>query len=147
MDALNGLGEALRDFRSYRRPKGVGRADHDAVLNWMSKGKDLQPELKRVAFGLPIPFSYSQGSGRDVIQSETSDRRASPLHIRITRLSTGKYVGVLTLFKSEFLGKRENGKLVQLQLQSRKWTAPPPQDYQVIEDFIQSFPQKWSVAL
>jgi hypothetical protein len=48
----------------------------------------------------------------------------------------------LALFKSLFL---EEGK--KLQLQTRKWKAPPPTDYKVIQDFIQTFEVKRSVTL
>jgi CRISPR-associated protein Cmr1 len=139
LEVLNGIGEKLRDYRSHRNP--LGRADHDAVLEWMEKGGS-GPQIKRAVFGLPIPFRYSEGGPGDVVQSTTdSDRRASPLRIRITRLGTGRYVGVLTLFKSRFL---EEG--TKLQLQTRKWKAPPPTDYKVIQDFIQTFESKREVA-
>lgn len=139
LDSLNGIGETLRNYRSHSRPNSVGKADHDAVLKWLEKG-GTPPNIQRAAFGLPIPFRYSEGGPNDVIQSEIGDRRSSPLKIRITRLTTGKYVGILVLFKSQFLEER-----VDLQLQTRKWTAPPPADYSVIQQFINSFPVKKSV--
>jgi CRISPR-associated protein Cmr1 len=139
VEALNSIGEKLRDYRSHRSP--VGRADHDAVLDWL-EGTGKTPQIKRAAFGLPIPFRYSEGGPGDVIVSEVGDRRASPLRIRITRLASGKYLGVLTLFKSRFL---EEGK--ELRLQTRKWKAPPPTNYKVIEDFIQTFEVKRRVEL
>ncbi|MEW6276669.1 MAG: type III-B CRISPR module RAMP protein Cmr1 [Bacillota bacterium] len=135
--ALNGIGERLRDYRSHRRR--VGRADHDAVLEWLQRGGE-GPLIRRAAFGLPLPFRYSQGRPGDVIQSTISARRGSPLKIRVTRLATGRYVGVLTLFKSRFIPEKE-----RLKLQTRKWMAPPPKDYKIIEEFIQTFPVKWGV--
>ncbi len=139
MEALEGMGAKLRDYRSHRSP--LGRADHDEVLAWLESNGPT-PQLRRAAFGLPIPFRYSEGGPSDVIVPEQGDRRASPLRIRITRLMTGRYVGVLTLFKSRFL---ENGK--QLQLQTRKWKAPPPTDYTVIQDFIRTFEVRREVTL
>jgi CRISPR-associated protein Cmr1 len=134
LEALNGIGAKMRDYRSHRNE--VGRADHDAVLHWLENG-GRGPQIRRAAFGLPIPFRYSEGGPNDVIQagtfSGTIERRASPLHIKITRLADGHYVGILTLFKSIFLENAE------LKLQSRKWTAPSPQDYGVIQQFIQTF--------
>jgi len=139
-DALNGIGEKLRDYRSHRNP--VGKADHDAILQWMEQG-GRGPQIKRAAFGLPIPFRYSDGGPNDVIQAGTSsesiERRASPLHIRITRLADGHYVGVLVLFKSVFL------KDASLKLQARKWSAPAPQDYSVVQQFVQTFEVKREV--
>lgn len=139
--ALDGLGNRFRDFRTHLNPKGIGKSDHDAVLKWFERG-GKGPQLKRPVFGLPIPFRYSQGGPSDVILPKDGDRRGSPLHMRITRLSNGRYVGVLTLFKSRFLpDKRE------LELQERKWTAPPPPDFDVIQDFIKAFPIHEGVTL
>jgi len=138
LDALNGLGSRFRDYRTHINP--LGKSDHDAVLRWFDHG-GRGPGLKRPVFGLPIPFRYSDGGPSDVIIHEKSDRRGSPLHMRITRLSDGKYVGVLTLFKSRFLPPN-----TELQLQERKWTAPIPANYAVIHDFVQTFPVKEQVT-
>jgi hypothetical protein len=139
--ALEGLGSRLRNYRTHTQPKGIGRSDHDAVLNWFERG-GKGPLLKRPVFGLPIPFRYSEGGPADVIIHEEGDRRGSPLHMRLTRLTNGHYVGVLTLFKSRFL---PDG--AKLKLQERKWTAPPPPDYAVIQDFIKTFPVHEGVPL
>ncbi len=133
LDALNGIGERFRDFRSHRGD--IGRKDHDAVLQWLEHGGN-GPEIKRAAFGLPITFRYSGGGPRDVIISTQGERRGSPLHMRVTRLKTDKYVGVFTLFKSKFLEENE-----QLSLQTRRnWNAPAPSQYEVVENFIETFP-------
>jgi CRISPR-associated protein Cmr1 len=136
--ALNSLGSRLRDFRSRRNP--IGRADHDAVLAWAEKSAK-EPQIQRAAFGLPIPFQYSGGGPRDVIQATNDiDRRASPLKMRLTRLSSGRYCGVLVLFRSRFLPEGD-----KLQLQSLQSTAPPPADYAVIQNFIRTFPARMEV--
>lgn len=137
VEALNGIGEKLRDYRNHQNR--LGQQDHDAVLMWLKEG-GRGPVIRRAVFGLPIPFRYSEGGPRDVIQSTISSRRASPLKIRVTRLGTGSYVGVLTVFKSRFLKEGE-----KLQLQTRKWAAPVPENYAVIQDFIQTFPVRRSV--
>ncbi|MDW8186231.1 MAG: hypothetical protein RMM07_13370, partial [Anaerolineae bacterium] len=137
-EALEGIGSKLRDFRSYRSK--IGKSDHDAILKWLSE-RDAPPRIKRAVFGLPLPFRYSEGGPSDVIVAKGVERRASPLHIRITQIETG-YVGVLTLFKSQFLEKGTN-----LQLKMREWEAPPPTSYSVIQDFIQSFHNKREVNL
>jgi CRISPR-associated protein Cmr1 len=137
--ALNGLGDRFRDYRTHL--KALGKSDHDAVLDWFKSG-GRGPEIKRPIFGLPIPFRYSNGGPSDVIIHEKSDRRGSPLHMRITKLASGKYVGVLTLFKSRFLPEN-----VDLKLQERKWKAPAPSDYTIATDFIKTFPVKEQVVL
>jgi len=138
-EALNGIGEKLRDFRNHNH--GIGKEDHDAVLRWLEKEGE-GPNINRAVFGLPLPFRYSQGGAGDVIQSDISSgsRRSSPLKIRITRLTTGTYVGVLVLFKSRFLDEK-----AKLQLQTRKWKAPAPDDYTVICEFIKTFPVRRGV--
>lgn len=138
-DALEGLGSHFRDYRTHLKP--LGKSDHDAVLHWFERGSKA-PQLKRPVFGLPIPFRYSQGGPADVIVHEEGDRRGSPLHMRLTRLSNGHFVGVLTMFKSRFLSEK-----TQLKLQERKWTAPPPPDFKVIQDFIKTFPIHEGVTL
>jgi CRISPR-associated protein Cmr1 len=138
-EALNGIGGKLRDYRSHR--SSLGHADHDEVLAWLESNRPT-PQIRRAAFGLPIPFRYSEGGPSDVIVPEQGDRRVSPLRIRITRLATDRYVGMLTLFKSRFL---EEGR--QLQLQTRRWKAPPPTNYEVIQGFIQTFEVRQEVSL
>jgi CRISPR-associated protein Cmr1 len=137
--ALNGLGSRFRDYRTHQNP--LGRSDHDAVLKWFENG-GKGPVIKRPVFGLPIPFRYSNGGPSDVIIHEKGDRRGSPLHMRITKLANGKYVGVLTLFKSRFLPEHTD-----LKLQERKWKAPVPSDYSIAAKFIDTFPVKEQVGL
>jgi CRISPR-associated protein Cmr1 len=139
LQALNRLGSHFRDYRTHLNT--LGKGDHDAVLGWFESG-GRGPEIKRPIFGLPIPFRYSDGGPSDVIIHEKSDRRGSPLHMHITKLESGKYVGVLTLFKSRFLPEN-----VDLKLQERKWKAPAPSDYTVATDFIKTFPVNKQVAL
>jgi CRISPR-associated protein Cmr1 len=131
--AVEGIGAALRDFRS---SDAQGKSDHDSVLNWFANPK-LAPALKRVAFGLPIPFRYSDGGPRDVLEGSEHERRSSPLHMRVSRLSQ-EYVGVLTLFKSQFLekGKPPHSKDERIALRNKKLTASPPADYRFIEKFV-----------
>lgn len=136
--AIEGLGASLRDYRS---ADAKGRADHDAVLDWFAH-PHTRPTLQRIAFGLPIPFRYSDGGPRDVIEGSKHDRRASPLHMRVSRLQN-EYVGVLTLFKSQFLSPSE-----QIKLHNKRLQTNPPNDYKFIEQFVTTqFKQHWQVAI
>jgi CRISPR-associated protein Cmr1 len=106
-DAVEEVGRIYRRFRELRQP------DYDVVKTAMSQSQDLQGEVKRAAFGLPIPFFFrSLKNGTAVLQAEqyrednTSlriDRRASPLWMRVVKLSNGQYTVVFTWFKSRFL--------------------------------------------
>jgi len=142
MDALQGLGARFRDFRTHLNPTGIGKADHDAVYDWLAKGGPV-PNIQRAVFGLPIPFRY-EGAPGDVIISTIGDRRASPLHIRVTRLNTGNFIGVMTLFKSSFLDGAGKAKI---KLQTRGWRSPAPPNYGVIRNFVSTFPIHEGVPL
>lgn len=100
-DAIRAMGERLRE-RLRSEP------DHINVANWLN-GKPIA-EIKRSAFGLPIQYRYSNHGPRGILQarminnkSTKFDRRASPLWLKITKTADGKYVGVATLFLSQFL--------------------------------------------
>jgi CRISPR-associated protein Cmr1 len=125
----------MRDFRSRRKP------DYDTMHDWMRRGT-TPPTVERAAFGLPLPFRYSRGGPFDVVQGSQHDRRSSPLWLRVTKLASGQYVGVATLFKSAFLAERES-----LQLQRGRRTTAPPADYSLIEEFIADFPMCLEVKL
>ena len=72
-DALEDIGTKMKAFRAAQRP------DHNR---------------KNAIFGLPIMHDP---------ETRSVKRRSSPLWLRITKLDNGSYVGVATLFKSEFL--------------------------------------------
>lgn len=124
-DAIKGIGEAMRDFRSYRNP------DHDNVRRWIEQRVKI-PTVERAAFGLPLPFRYSNGGPADVVLgSNNHERRASPLCLRVSRLANGQYVGVAVLFHSEFLEVGED-----LKLQRSKARTSPPKNYALLRQFI-----------
>lgn len=133
--AVEAIGKALRDFRTYSNP------DHDEVAKWL-KGTKIDT-VKRAVFGLPLPYRYSEGPA-GIIQGRPTDpkieRRASPLWLKVSKTATGHYVGVATLFKSAFLPVGENLYV------TTKNSSPPainqPSDYTLIEDWIMtSFPK------
>ncbi len=140
--AVESVGAALRDFRSYREP------DHANVARWL--GGDAIPTVERAAFGLPIPFHYSDGGPRGTVQGRlrnpTIDRRASPLWLKITRTLDGRYAGVATLFKSALLPAGE-----KLYAKTRGGPLPPvnpPTDYSLIEKWVASaYPNASEVSL
>ena len=76
--------------------------------------RKLEPK-QRMVFGIPLT-------------SVSKKRRASPLHLKIFKLSNNKYYGGAVLFKSKFLPELNN-----------------PNQYQEIEKFIEVQPAKWEV--
>lgn len=133
--AVDTIGAAVRDFRTYREP------DHANVAKWLT-GQAI-PTVERAAFGLPLPYRYSGGGLSGTVQGNVRppviDRRASPLWLKVSKASSSGYVGIATLFKAAFLPPGE-----QLHVKTRGVPSPipPPADYRLIENFItESFPQ------
>ncbi len=139
LEAVEGIGQVMRDFRNRRPP------DYQNVRRWLtgkSKSEAAPPTVERAVFGLPLPFRYnSHPRVSGVIQGAQHKRRASPLHLRVTRLTNGTFVGVAVLFKSQFLPSNERLKITR-----GKGKAPPPDDYGLIEEFVASFANCWEVS-
>jgi hypothetical protein len=85
-------------------------------------------------------FRAGQGANRNTVNSIFGipilhgpnyqlQRRSSPLHLRVTKLTNGQHVGVATLFKSDF---KDN-------------THEVGGGYALIEQFVQSFPTSLEV--
>ncbi len=129
--AVEAIGAALRDFRTYREP------DHGQVAGWL-QGKPILT-VERSVFGLPIPYRYSNGGPSGTVQARSRDavvdRRASPLWLKVSKTTDGRYVGVATLFKSAFLGP---GDKLYAKTRGSTPTINPPADYALIEQFVQS---------
>jgi CRISPR-associated protein Cmr1 len=137
--ALETIGASMRDFRSRRPP------DHDEVARWLT-GQGTPPTIQRAAFGLPIQFRYSNGGPSGFVQSTNHDhdRRASPVLLRVAKLSgtSPQYVGVVVLFKAQFLPPGE-----RLEAKNNRSARPlsPPADYSLIEQWINTFPHRLGV--
>ena len=138
--AVEAMGSAIRDFRTYREP------DHENVSKWL-KGQAI-PTVERSAFGLPLPYRYSNGGLSGTVQGRvkppTLDRRASPLWLKISKTHNGNYIGVATLFKAAFLPEGE-----KLYIRTKGIPPPiaPPTNYALIEEFItKAFPGRSEIS-
>lgn len=134
-EAVQAIGEALRDFRTYREP------DHKEVAKWLN-GQGIAT-VERGVFGLPLPFRYSEGGLSGVVQGRTRepaiDRRASPVWLKVSKTRNGRFVGVATLFMSEFLPRGE--RLYAARARRPGPPLDPPRDYHLIEQWItEAFP-------
>ncbi|MDH7578753.1 MAG: type III-B CRISPR module RAMP protein Cmr1 [Bacillota bacterium] len=132
-DAVENIGCALRDFRTYAEP------DHTNVADWL-KGNPI-PTVERAIFGLPLPFRYSggglSGSVRGRLKEPTIERRASPLWLKVSKTANGEYAGIATLFKSAFLPANE-----KLYIRKDLPSITPPKSYSLVEQWIKkSFPK------
>ena len=120
--ALEGIGSTLQSFRGSAQP------DHDGVLD-VIKGQVPPQTVERAAFGLPMQFYYrgyhdelakqhrDWNQDRKRAKRETRrlasanvtpagrefERRASPLHFKMVRLSNGQLTTVVTFFEARFL--------------------------------------------
>ncbi len=140
LQAIEGIGATMRDFRNRKSP------DYQNIRQWMKDGNPPD-SVERAIFGLPLPFHYSSEPKVSGVVQGTGDygRRASPLHLHVSRLANNSYVGVLTLFMSDFLPR--SGRLRNTNRQARD-TTQSPSDFSLIEDFINtSFLHRWEVQL
>lgn len=108
-DAVWKIGSDLREFRLRR---GVDHEDqtqrgldYHTMKQHLMDGQ-MPPTVERASFGLPITFGFKGVHGKATVRPVDSDRRASPLWIRIVRLERGWYDAVLTHFDSRFLPGR-----------------------------------------
>jgi len=137
VDAVEGIGRAMRDFRNRRPP------DYQNVRDWLL-GRSTPATIERAAFGLPLPFRYnSPPRVSGVIQGTQHDRRASPLHLRVTPLANGTFAGVMTLFFSTLLPE---GERLKARSRRSRGTAKIP-ELDLVEEFVTtSFAYCWEVT-
>ncbi len=135
--AVTAIGRAMRDFRSYREP------DHKEVAKWLN-GQAITT-VERSAFGLPLPFRYSDGGPSGVVQGHLDkpalERRASPLWLKVTKTTNGNFIGIATLFNSQFLPAGE-----RLHAKGGIPSIPPPPNYKIINDWIGTFADAQKVS-
>ncbi|MGQ9681034.1 MAG: type III-B CRISPR module RAMP protein Cmr1 [Anaerolineae bacterium] len=138
--AIDAVGDALRQYRSRREP------DHARVARWLH-GQAI-PTVERAAFGLPIPYRYSDGrtsgtiqaSMRDGGRGKPIDRRGSPLWLKVSNTGDGRSIAVATLFGARFLP--EGAQLAAKQAPE----IPPPTDYALLEGWVrEAFPKAQEV--
>jgi CRISPR-associated protein Cmr1 len=137
-EAIEAVGAKLRDFRNRREP------DYQNVSRWLT-GATI-PTVQRAAFGLPLVYRYSSGisgtvqakAGQDGI-----DRRASPLWLKISKTTQGKFFAVATLFNARFLPERAKLSITR---QRESPDIDPPGDYSIIENWLDQFKQKAEVS-
>jgi CRISPR-associated protein Cmr1 len=95
-------------------------------------------------FGLPVPFRDHGAMG--FVQGDGVDRRASPLWLKVSKVTDGRHLGVATLFKSEFLPHGRGLRVGARGGNARRVAAPA--DYALIEGWIaEAFPNRREVSL
>lgn len=112
--AVDALGAGLRDFRVTQK----------------TGTQTVPPLVDRAIFGLPLwGLSIQAERGERAIE-----RRASPLWLKVSKMSGGGVAAVATLFRSRFLPP-------DVRLGRGDRFSPPPSDYALIERWVaESFP-------
>lgn len=143
---LNAIGLEQQLYRSYGRNGKVNGQDaeqnfpddHDLILA-ATKGKGIDHAPKRVVFGLPHNYFFSDGGKADVNYAPDGKdgRRASPLLLHLHPVG-GQFVAVHALLPAKFLPDR-----AQIRIKSRGPSlvnATP--DWQVLHDYLNRFDGK-----
>lgn len=139
-DAVWNAGAALRSFR-LRLGLDQGPKDNPAPTGFPDDYTTMKRAVERntvpagpvgrASFGLPLTFRFSSSpKSKKEIKPAQSDRRASPLWIRIVRLPGGGYDAVLT----HLAGRLVPGALA---VRGQQGTFPPPAD-SLVPAFIRS---------
>lgn len=133
-------------YRSYGNKGKVGQkesernfeSDHDLVLEHIQgRQADLAP--KRVAFGLPHNYFYSEGKGKADVNAKIGKdetRRASPLFTHIQRIES-HYLLIHTFMPAVFLP--DDAKIVIKGGKAPPAHITPNVDYTVITKFMDRF--------
>lgn len=133
-DAINDIGKKLREHREDR--KWVTK-DYDSVKSIYTHNPTSVPP-KGSIFGLPHQFYFPSINKKAMVRGTKSERRASPLHIKVWNLNENQYVIGLQLFKSKFLPE---DKLLISDLSSQKVSAQTsPPSYNFLESFLNGLP-------
>lgn len=150
LQALNQVGEEMQHYRSYGQKKNMEhkvngkkaeqnfKEDHDLVLDF-AHGKVIKDHPRRVVFGLPHNYFYSNGTKVDVdAYHDGTSRRASPVIIHIHQFSSGRSIGIHCLLKSQFLPERGR---IQLKKGHKSQSVECDVDWKVIEAYLERFTQ------
>lgn len=136
-EAMEYVGAYFSNFR-YKRPP-----DDPNVREWIVNHQPMQQAqtVERSVFGLPLPFRYGQGrdTPHDVVIGVEHERRASPLHLCITKLQSGEHVGVAIWFNAKLLPL---GERLTLQRDRRAGRVPVPSSLQLIDSLFTTNPYK-----
>ena len=143
LELLNFIGEELIRERSYGRNNQILNGensernyqdDHDEIYNFLTEQRVPEFAPKRVVFGLPHNYFFTN-VGQAGVKPENYSRRASPLFFNIHQGTDGHLIAVILILKAKFLPDNEhlkiNNRLVPAPLNEMLWTP--------IEQFLERF--------
>ena len=144
---LTSVGAQMQMYRSYGQNQGNGhkingqdaeqkfKEDHDIVYR-LIQNQPITQHPKRVVFGLPHNYFFSNDVGNADVNGEVFGRRASPLLIHIHQFPTGDCLAVQTLLPAQFLPVGEN---IQLKRNHRTKSIPCDIDWKDITNYLERF--------
>ena len=147
---LTSIGAEMRMYRSYGQNQGNGHrvngqaaeqnfaGDHNLVYSFI-QNQAITQHPRRVVFGLPHNYFFSNGGGNADVNGENFSRRASPLLIHIHQFPTGDCLAVQTLLPAHFL---PDGEKIQLSRNHSTKSIPCNIDWQVITTYLGRFNNK-----
>ena len=153
LNLLSTINNEMQLYRSFGRKDRSGihqvngstaeqnfKADHDQVYDF-AKGQSITQHPKRVVFGLPHNYFYSDGSKIDV-NGEDKSRRASPLLIHVHKFSDNDYIVVQTVLNAQFLPEQDR---IKLSAKNKSIPLKPEIDWTVISQYLARFKQRETI--
>lgn len=134
---LDGIG---RKMMAYRRDI---KDDSALIRKFLNRG-DIGTHPRRVAFGLPHNYFFKADRAKAEVKADRRERRAGPLFIHIHALAGGRYAAVLTLLPAVFLPTEGE---IKISGSGRNKNVPCLVDYEVVNNFMQEFPNRLEVVL
>jgi CRISPR-associated protein Cmr1 len=149
---LSDIGFEMQMYRSYGKNGQVAhqpaeqnfKGDHDMILDFAG-GERITTHPKRVIFGLPHNYFFSNGTKVDVhaVDSNGSEhRRSSPLFIHVHKFASGDCIAVQSLLKADFLPAT-----YKIQLKGKKeLNLACSVDWNVITQYLDRFSTKETIV-
>ena len=152
LSLLGDIGLEMQMYRSYGKDGKVAgkdaernfKDDHDMVLKFAG-GEKITTHPKRVMFGLPHNYFFSNGAKVDVhaLDSNGSEhRRSSPIFIHVHKFASGDCIAVQSLLKADFLPATD-----KIQLKGKKeLNLACSVDWNVITQYLDRFTTKETIV-
>jgi len=153
IDAINYIGERIREYREDRSNPSAEHTrrtrkgtfsywvtkDYGTVKSIYTKSPPSTPQGS--IFGLPHQFQFQSIGEKAVVKGTEHDRRASPLYIKIWKLSNNKFAIGLQLFKSLFIPENKL-RISDVDNPNIKVDVGVP-SYNYLENFLNGLPGRW----
>ena len=153
--AINYIGERIREYREDRNNPSARHTrhtrkgtfsycvtkDYTSVKSIYTKGSPSTPQGS--IFGLPHQFQFQSlpNKPKAMVKGIEHDRRASPLYIKIWKLSNNQFAIGLQLFKSLFIPESKL-RISDLRNPNIKADVNIP-SYSYIEEFLNGLSGRW----